>query len=378
VVDLFPEACDGCGASLPDTPDLDPRRYQMIDLVAFRRHITEFRRHEVQCDCGHRTRAAYDPERIPASPFGPRLMVVVAMLTGAYHLSRQQTKQLLHELLGIEMSVGAVSAIEARMSECLVSAVEEVQREVENASVKYTDGTSWLEAGVTLSLWTLASAAVTLYKILKDGRSKTIRPLFGALKGILVSDRATVFGFWVMAFRQICWSHLTRRFISFSERDGPAGALGHELVGYTELMFEYWHGFKDGRLTREELEAWMKPLQRQFEQTLERAVAANIKRLSGSCADILAHKDALWTFVTHEGVEPTNNDAERALRPFVLWRKKSYGAQSERGHRFAERIMTVVHTARKQSKNVLDFLVRCVTAQRDGATPPSLLAAAAA
>ena len=122
---------------------------------------------------------------------------------------------------------------------------------------------------------------------------------------------------------------------------------------------------------------WMRPLQRQFEATLKRGVAASIKRLSGSCADILKHKAALWTFVTHEGVEPTNNGAERALRPFVIWRKMSYGAQSERGHRFAERIMTVAHTARKQGQNVLDFLVLCMTAHRDGTTPPSLLAAAA-
>jgi transposase len=200
--------------------------------------------------------------------------------------------------------------------------------------------------------------------------------MFGALKGILVTDRATVFGFWLMMFRQICWAHLVRKFISFSERDGPAGAIGRELLECSVLMFEYWYAFKDGQLTREELAAWMRPLQRQFEAVLERAVAANIRRLSGSCADILAHRHALWTFVTHEGVEPTNNDAERALRPFVLRRKKSFGAQSERGHRFAERIMTVTQTARKQGKNVLDFLVGCITAHDSGTQPPSLIATA--
>jgi transposase len=378
IIDMFPEVCDGCGAVLPQTPDSEPRRHQLIDLVDFRRYIAEFRRHEVGCCCGHRTRAAYDPQKIPASPFGPRLMVVVATLTGVYHLSREQTKQLLHEVLGIEISVGAISAIEARVSAALVSAVNEVQRAVQQASVKYTDGTSWLQAGLTMSLWTIATAAVTLYKVLKNGRRETIRPLFGALFGILVSDRATVFNFWAMALRQICHAHLLRKFISFSERDGPAGVIGAELVSCSMLMFEYWDAFKNGTLNREELEIWMRPLQSQFEATLERAVAANIKRLSGSCADILAHKDALWTFVTHEDVDPTNNDAERALRPFVLWRKKSYGAQSERGHRFAERIMTVVHTARKQGKSVVDFLVACVTAVRDSTTPPSLLAATAA
>jgi transposase len=128
------------------------------------------------------------------------------------------------------------------------------------------------------------------------------------------------------------------------------------------LIFEYWHGFKDGLLTRHELQFWLRPVQRDFERLLERGEKANIERLSGSCADMLAHRDALWTFVTHEGVEPTNNHAELELRDFVMWRKRSFGSQSERGERFAERMMTAVRTARKQSKNVLDFMVSSITA----------------
>jgi transposase len=119
----------------------------------------------------------------------------------------------------------------------------------------------------------------------------------------------------------------------------------------------------------------MRPVQEQFEAALQRGVAANIPRLSGSCADILEHKEALWNFVTHDGVEPTNNHAELMLRPLVLLRKKSYGCQSERGLRFVERIMTVTQTARKQGKDVLDFIMRCVNAKTQGTTPPSLIGA---
>jgi transposase len=116
-------------------------------------------------------------------------------------------------------------------------------------------------------------------------------------------------------------------------------------------------------------------VQRDFERLLERGEKANIERLSGSCADMLAHRDALWTFVTHEGVEPTNNHAELELRDFVMWRKRSFGSQSERGERFAERMMTAVRTARKQSKNVLDFMVSSITASLAGTTAPRLLGA---
>jgi transposase len=372
-IDMFPASCEGCGAELPNVVDLAPRRYQVIELLVGKRHIAEFRRHEVGCKrCGQRTLAAYDPARIPASPFGPQLIARVAMLTGAYHLSRRNTRQLLRELFGIEISLGSISAMEERASAALKPAFEEAECAVQDVDVKHTDATSWLRAGVTKSLWTLASTTITVYKILADGQRDTIRSLFGALKGILVSDRTKVLSFWAMKFRQICWAHLMRKFVSFAERDGPAGALGRELLDYTALVFDCWHAFKSGTLDREQLVASMRPVQLQFEAALERAVTANILRLSGSCTDILAHREALWTFVTHDGVDPTNNLAERALRGFVLWRKRSFGCQSERGEQFAERVMTVVQTLRQQGRDVLDFLVRSLTAHVAGAVAPAL------
>ncbi len=377
VVDLYPECCAGCAARLLAQPDADALRYQQIDLdlVGGRgRQITEWRRHELECPrCGARTRATYDPAVIPSALFGPTLCGVVVMFTGAYKMSRRDVSRVLRELFGILMSVGSVSNIEARASVALVRAAEEAQRAVDSADVKHADGTTWLRAGITMSLWTLAGKMATVFRIFADGKRDTIRSLFGELFGILVSDRAKVFDFWSMALRQVCWAHLLRKFIAFSERDGPAGAFGRELVESTTLVFEYWHAFLEGELTRAELEVWMRPVQRHVEALLERAVAAAIPRLSGSCADMLAHRDALWTFVTHEGVEPTNNHAERELRGAVLWRKRSFGCQSERGLRFVERVMTVVHTARKQGKDVLDFLVRTITAHEAGLTPPALI-----
>jgi transposase len=302
----------------------------------------------------------------------------VALLTGAYHLSRRKTQKLLLELFGVGVSLGAISTMELRASEALRSSHEEALREVQYAEVKHSDATTWTRSGQLMSLWVLATVTATVYRILDDGRSDTIRPLFGPRIGILISDRATVFGFWAMALRQVCHAHLLRKFVAFSERDGPAGALGRELLECTALIFEYWHGHKDGDLTRQELQFWMRPVQRTVEQLLERGERSDIQGVSGSCADILAHRDALWTFVTREGVEPTNNHGELELRDFVLWRKRSFGTQSERGERFAERVMTVVRTARKQGKAVLDFMLRCITAHLQGTAAPRLLAGSVA
>lgn len=375
IVDFYPEHCEHCSEALPGTPDPQARRYQYTELPAFEPHTTEYRRHCVGClRCGGKTLAPYDAAAIPRSPFGPRLMAAITLLTGVYNLSRRKAVSLCSDLLGVRISLGAVSQVEGRVSEAVVPVVEEACARVANAAVKHTDGTSWLQAGVMLSLWTIATACATVFKIVKDGSAQTLKPLFGALGGILVSDRATALNFWAMARRQICWAHLLRKFVSFAERDGPAGRLGRELLEYTGILFEYWTDHRQGTISRDALRAWMAPLREQFEALLERAVQAGLAGVSGSCADMLKHRAALWTFVDQEGVEPTNNHAERELRAFVLWRKRSFGTQSERGNRFAERLMTVAHTARKQSKNVLELLTQCCVAQRDGGTYPSLFA----
>lgn len=376
-VNLFPHECENCWTALPEVLDPSAKRYQQTELLPpVRRHTKEWRCHEVMCPrCGHRTRARYDAVVIPASPFGPRLMATAAALTGDYHLSRRKTVRLLLELLGVRMSLGALINVEARVSEAIVPAVDQAWEQAKQAPVKHTDGTSWVQAGKTLSVWTIATTMVTVFKILADHTKVTLEPLYGPLVGILVSDRAKELNFWAMDRRQICWSHLLRRFIAFSERDGVAGAIGRELLEATGVLFEYWYDFKAGKLDRATLAARIAPLRRQVEAALERAVAADIAGLSGSCADILEHRAALWTFVEEQGVTPTNNHAELELRDFVLWRKRSYGTQSERGNRFAERIMTVTHTARKLKTNVFEFLTACCRAFVSGTKPPLLLAA---
>ena len=372
-VDLFPSHCDKCCEPLPELPDPDASRYQVAELPPIEPHVTEYRRHGVGClNCGHCTRAPYDANVIPASSFGPRLSATIGLLTGVYHLSRRKAQELLCDLMGVELSLGGLSGVEGRVADAVEQPVEEAWQQVREADVKHTDGTTWLQAGVLMSLWTIATVMATVFKIVANGRKQTLEPLYGELEGILVSDRAAALNFWALERRQICWAHLLRKFVSFSERDGPAGNIGRNLLGYSGLVFEYWHDFKDGKLDRRYFDAWMKPLREQFEDELKQAAKANIPGVSGSCANILEHQPALWTFTEHEGVEPTNNHAEQELRAFVLWRKRSFGTQSERGNRFAERLMTVAHTARKQGKNVLEFLTACCRAHMKNEPAPSL------
>jgi len=240
------------------------------------------------------------------------------------------------------------------MCEAVAPAFDEAWSKAQAAPVKHTDGTTWVQAGVMLALWTVATVGATVFKIISDGQRETLRSeILPDPSGVLVSDRATALKFWVMKLRQICWAHLVRKLVSFSERDGPTRTLARELLDCTAVVFSYWGDFKDGLLTRAELAARMAPVRADFEDTLRRAIDADIKGMSGSCADMWEHREALWTFIEVDGVEPTNNHAERELRGFVLWRRRSFGSQSDRGNRFAERLMTIAHTARKQGRERL-------------------------
>lgn len=371
---LFPTECENCFSPLPQMSD-GVQRYQTVDLPVLKAHVIEWLRHRVACpNCRHKTWASIEP--IPSTPFGPRVEAIIGLVTGVYHLSRRVAVSLMSDILGIDISLGAVSAVEERVSEATKLPVDEAWTRTDEAAVKHTDGTSWYQAGVLCALWTIATSAVTVFKILTDGKAKTLVPLFGKKLGILVSDRAKALNFWAMEKRQVCWAHLLRKAIAFSERDGPAGAIGRELLDYITIIFRHWDGLKNGKVSRDEFRALMAPVRLHVEALLERGKASKLPHVSGSCEDILEHRAALWTFVDQEGVEPTNNHAERELRAFVLWRKRSFGTQSERGNLYAERLMTVAHTARKQKRNVLEFLTACCAAARTGAPPPSLFAAA--
>lgn len=375
VADIYPEHCDICGKKPPEVPDRRPWRVQVVEILGLGgRQITEFRGHTVECHCGEWV--APTQEQMPSSAFGPRLCALVSMLTGRFQLSRRQVPPFLKEVFDIEMSLGSVSNIEGRMTTATADPSDEAMERVVSAPAKHIDETSWLRDAARCSVWVFATLAATVLRVAADGRRNTLRKLLGRSKGTLISDRASVFLYWDMKRRQICWSHLLRLFVGFSQRDGPAAALGKELVEYAELVFFYWRRHRLEKLPREEYIRLMEAVKLAMKPCLKRVVHAELPDVSGSCANLLEHWDAMWTFVHTPGIDPTNNHAERELRPVVLWRKRCFGSQSDRGDRFVERILTVTQTARKQGLRPLDFLHQCYTAMLNGAPAPSLFAAA--
>lgn len=367
-----PTACGHCGSGALKLSDDAPLVHQVGELPEIEIIWEQFDLHVCACrDCGKKTRAELPPG-VPRHMFRPRLLAFLAFLV-AGRMSRRQVQLLCLHVLGFRASLGAISEAEARTSSALVAPVAEAIAYARKRRIKHVDASSWSLAGQLRALWTIATSAVTVFFVTTDQKSETIAALMRTLRGFLVTDRGTQFGFWGMERRQICWAHLIRKFIAHSQRKDDGAAIGYSLLLIAQAMLSAWHQVRDGTLTRARYQFMAKNAQVAIEELLERGVALRLDGFSGSCANILAHKEALFRFAYVRGLEPTNNRAERALRAFVMWRKTSYGSQSERGCVFAQRLLTVVETLRQQKRPVFAFLVEACRAAQQGTSMPSLL-----
>ena len=282
-------------------------------------------------------------------------------------------------VLGAPVSLGTVSRLEGQVSEALEAPHAEAAEAVRQAEVKHVDETGWKKAGRPRWLWAAVTRTVALFVVHAGRGAAGLKALLGeSLTGIFCTDRWGVYERLPAERRQLCWAHLKRDFQKFAEamvdRGGKGAAAGADLLALTGVLFDWWYKVRDGTRTRR----WF---QRRIEADIRPDVVAELRRGSGcgcaktaaTCRELLAWEPALWTFAYHEAVEPTNNRAERALRPAVLWRKRSFGCHSEDGCRFVERLLTVVQTLRLQSRDVLDYLQAAMTAHRNGLPAPKLL-----
>jgi len=192
-------------------------------------------------------------------------------------------------------------------------------------------------------------------------------------QGVVGSDRWSGYTWIDVTPRQLCWAHLLRDWAAFVERGGASARLGRALRAAAEEMCGLWYRVRDGTLSRADFQREMRPLQARIGRLLRAGTRRQHAKTRQACANILKVEAALWTFVTTEGVAPTNNAAERALRRAVWWRRSSCGTQSAAGSVFVARLLTVVTTLRQQERDVLDYLTDACAAHHTGAAPPSLL-----
>lgn len=372
VVAVRPSHCDGCGVPLFGN-DPKPERHQVFETPKVEPKVTEYQIHTLPCDCGAHTKGTL-PDGVSRGAFGANLVALVCWLTGKFRLSKRGVQELLSDLLGTEVSLGMVSKMEREASAALAAPVEESRAYVREQPVVHADETGWRECNLKAWLWVAVTPLVAVFKIARSRGGDVAKDLLGAtFAGILVSDRWSAYTFVDVLRRQLCWAHLLRDFQAFVERGGTSQRIGESLLGCARKMFKWWHKVRDGTMSRDAFQKKMLPVALEVGDLLAQGSRCRNTKTAGSCAHILNLEMALWTFVLTEGVDPTNNFGERTIRKAVLWRKTSFGTQSEEGSRFAERILTVAATLKLQNRHVLSYLTEAIEAGRRGLATPSLL-----
>ena len=361
VVCLPPTHCE-CGDVI-QAKSTKKKRHQVHELPVVKPIVTEYQQVFGQCSgCGKHHFGAL-PVGIPSGMLGLRALATVGTFTGKYHLSKRETQAIFSDHYDLDVSLGTISNAEKIVSEALKQPTEEILDYVQNTDVKHADETGHKQKGKKMWMWVGVALLVAVFLIRSSRSSRVAKTLLGeSFYGILISDRYSSYTWIDDSQRQLCWAHLLRDFIKISERSGQSGQIGEQLLSYSKRMFRLWWRLRDGLLSREKFINAMKRIQEGIEETLAAGGQCGHKKTEGTCKRILKHKTSLWTFVSHKDVEPTNNVAEQVIRSYVLWRKTSFGTQSERGDRYVERMMTVTTCCRLQNKNLPDYLTQAIQA----------------
>jgi transposase len=304
--------------------------------------------------------------------FGPRLEATLALLAGQYRLGLRPVVALAADLWGLDISSGMVSELRQHTAEALHVPWVQVALYVRTRNVNI-DETHWREAKKRAYLWAAVTPLATLFRIAKGRTAQIAQGLLGKdYPGVATCDRLK--SYWWIKRLQWCWAHLRRDFQAMIDRGMPGKAIGERLLQQSNTLFHLWHQLGEGKLSRRRFQAAMEAVREAVRLALQAGQKCRCGKTAGTCKELLDHEQWLWTFVDVEGVEPTNNEAERTERHGVLLRKTSGGTDSPQGSRFVERILTVVHTCRRQGKKVLDYLSACIQAWRHNRAPPPLLA----
>jgi transposase len=288
------------------------------------------------------------------------LTALIGELSGGQRDSRTAVQEFCASVLGVPISRGAIQRMVDRVSEAIRPHYEAIAAQARAVNVNYIDETAWYRHGVLAWLWVMVNTTVALFTVQASRSTEAFERLVERWAGILVSDGYGVYRTWLHG-RQTCLAHLIRRARGLSERHDPEISwFGHRMLAELQRLV-HW---ATAPPTSGDVQTWyarMVHLMGQYRHRRDEAgtFARTLEREMG----------ALWTFVVEEGVEPTNNRAERALRFAVLWRKIMQGTYNEKGDRWVERILSVRETCRLRGQPTFPVLVEAVTCYFNGQHP---------
>ena len=368
----WPTECDGCGAAIAEADRVaegEPVCHQVSDIKVVV-EVCEHRRMRARCECGHYTLAPL-PAGVLEGAFGASVAAAASTLTAA-RMSRRETSRLLEDLCGIQISVASVEALVKRTSAALEDPYVRILEHLDQAAVRCADETSWRQAGEGRWLSVAAAVDAALFQIALRRDRESARALLGDDPGgVIVSDRYSVYLYIDDTQRQLCLAHVLRDFVALGERAGAPGRLGRKLQRCLADAFRILNELRRDPADLPALRAELEPSRMHLRELLEQGARGRDPQTARFCTGLLERYEALWTFTRVAGVPATNNTAERALRHAVMWRKTSYGTQTDHGNRTVERLLTIRETCRLQRRRLHAYLTKAITAHQHGKSVPA-------
>lgn len=377
VVPLLPQTCVGCKRPLPqDMEEVkivdEPFRWQVTEIPPISPFVTEYQMHKTRCDCGCLNRAELPPE-VKVSQFGPRLTALIGYMTAVHRIPRRGIEVLLETLLSTPISLGSVQNLLEQTS----SAIEPIDQQLKAALVREavlnTDETGWKHKDW---LWIFVARTFVYFKVAASRGSDVLKSVLGeSYDGILCVDRWGAYTKYHKGLMQICWSHLKRDILGVRQisQSPCAKAFANQMLSAEKELFHLWYVFRGGGITRSALIEQTLPIREKIHRCLTDYQDAGDKSVRTLARGLLRRYDHLFTFIFKDGVSPTNNIAERGIRPAVQWRKICFGNRSDNGRLLTGRLLTLTRTCLLQQRNPLKFLVEAISSYRCGNPPPSLI-----
>jgi hypothetical protein len=386
---LLPKQCGNCGRNLPQKPgrvtaEGEPRRHQVTEVPPVKSHITEYQFPNVVCGHCGRTTCAPLPEEIRGN-FGPQLTALIAYWTVVCRLPRRLVEAMLADVLGIEISLGSTQKAWEEVSQAVDQPVQQLQKQLPREAVLNVDETGWRTNGDKRWIWALVAQQFVFYVVAATRGAEVLVSLLGTVfRGILCSDRWVVYLTYHSGRMQLCWAHLKRNILGVAEyaRSPSARQFCRDALAIVARLFRLWYRFRgslrDRRgnpqpMDRRQLIEKSIPLQKKLFALAEAHLDDADGEVRNLATALFVHFERLFTFLETDGVEPTNNVAERILRTAVQWRKISFGNRSRNGEIATARLLTVTQTCKRQQRHVLGYLAEAVRCHRRHVAAPALL-----
>jgi hypothetical protein len=376
----YPEICAGCGRPLERVGAVAYTGFQAVDLCwddPARPGLTlwgvDHRYYEISCPCGHRTRAVaghgvVDPllAGIELSEWrlvGPGLATLIVALALRFRLSRARIQEFLAEWLGLELSIGTIHQTLHEAAAAVAPAEEELVRAVLASELLHADETPWPEHDQTLWLWVFRSLTVTLYYVAGRGKALVENVLDG-FTGWLMSDGWVSYRHYPRRLR--CWAHLIRKARGLAQScQGEAWAFGKRVREALETLMAAVYAAREGPPPVD------LPTQHAAVLAALRTMCAHHQgslhpKTHALAVELLNDWEAIFQILSHPELPLTNNEAERALRHWVILRKLSLGTRTPVGSRVVALLASVIDTCRQRGHAPWRYLERAIADRRVG------------